>query len=167
MLKHDGNDKRLYEYIYIYIYILYVDLVKQYIRLEFFKNINEVFENVRVGCCNTLRDREYIFFYLMKSKFSYKFRFRIVINLRYSYQVARFLTGRLAFEGCAKLQIRIYLFKCASTHRYTEVVRSYAKFDVTFIQCVELRSTAWSIKAFIRCSTSSYLSSGHRRLLSW
>ena len=59
-------------------------------------------------CCNTLRDKEF-FFYLMKSKSGYKFRFGIVINLRYSYQVARFLTSRLAFEGCAKLPIRTFL----------------------------------------------------------
>jgi len=48
-----------------------------------------------------------------------------------------------------------------------EIVRSYAKFDVTFFRCVELRSTAWFIKAIIGCSTFSHLSSEHRRLLSW
>lgn len=48
-----------------------------------------------------------------------------------------------------------------------EIVRSYAKFDVTFFRCVELRSTAWVIKAIIGCSTFSHLSSDQRRLLSW
>lgn len=50
---------------------------------------------------------------------------------------------------------------------WREIVRSYAKFAATFVRCVELRCTAWCIKAIIRCSAFSYLSSEQRRLLSW